>query len=1028
MTPTHNDIREYLSIELKKDLVGPAKEDEELTESPLSHYLTGILYPPDTEIDPEEDQDSAEAVDQEDDEIDTGTRMAAATNPSAIGLTFTVKRGEEIKIITKAAIYINVEDTTRSWQNWQRKQLQIQLLYLTIKNDEIRNEEISTGLRLFIRVRTRNKFCVVTVSLINVHTQTSDIRPDNFCFFQPEIKIESNDPGKPVFLPRYTRESVMEDPDRALNNLLYRHVPEYSVGHGCAVEWEAEEGNNATVLTTSIIPSYEAEIISPDIYEPKKYQEMLFLSEANKDELISELRKLQNDYHDWISRLDTTNIPDYLQNLAEENINECRRAAKRIENGITLLETDIKVRQAFQMTNQAMLIQRARVTWLKTDESERVDEPNLSDEHRWYPFQLAFILLCISSISDPGNEYRSIVDLLWFPTGGGKTEAYLGLIAFTIFLRRLRNNGEKISAGVTAMMRYTLRLLTIQQFQRASSLIMACEYIRRRKINLLGNSAISAGLWVGAGATPNTLRAARNSLDKLLQGERVLEGNPYQIHSCPWCGSGITPRHYRIGATMVIHCPNEGCEFSEGIPLYLVDEDIYNRTPSLIIGTVDKFARLPWVSNSGAIFGRPDGEHFPPELIIQDELHLISGPLGSLTGLYETAIDILCTQNGNPPKIIASTATIRRAEEQSRDLFNRGFSQFPPPGLDARDNYFSKQIPSSELPGRLFTGIHAPGRSMKTALLRICANLLQNIYEHSADEELRDPYWTLIAYFNSIRELGGAVRLVEDDIPDRILLIARREGNKRRYINYYRELNSRIGSDEIPEILEDMDRTMEDRSALDVLLTSNMISVGVDVDRLGLMVVTGQPKMTSEYIQATSRIGRKYPGQVITLYNWTRPRDRSHYERFIGYHSTLYSQVEPTSVTPFSSRARDKGLHGVFITLIRHLMPEMNPEDGAVKFDPASPIISRIAELILERINSIDPSEVNDARNELESIINRWRSLASADRLVYSKPRKESARYLMIPAEKANLAEPLVFPTLNSLRDVEGEAKIFFRK
>jgi len=1026
MTVTHRDIRSYLVEELKKDLVGPYRTDEELTEGPTFFYLTGILFPADTNIDPEEDKDAGEAADNEDDEIDTGTLIATATNPSSIGLTFTTFSGESLSVKIRVAIYR--EDKQENGPSiWKRELLPINPVVLKVSKAFTDTIPITTGLALFRRVRAIGEQRIVTLSLLNTHRVSSTTRLDSYCFFQPEIIVESVDPGKPVFISHGGREGGYIDPDRIQNELLYRHAPEYAVGHGCGVEWDAREGELATRLSTCVIPSYELLQLTPNPREHFRALEMYFLSTASGEELINALEELPALYRDWLSRLKLDQVPAALQETARQNIKDCEVVAERIELGIRLIKEDKQVQEAFRLANRAMLIQRGRVTWLKIPADERPPEPILDKSHTWRPFQLGFILLCLPSIANPKDPDRRLVDLLWFPTGGGKTEAYLGLTAFTIFLRRLRGDGGKQTAGVTVLMRYTLRLLTIQQFQRASTLIMACETIRRQSKGKLGEDEINLGLWVGGAATPNKLSQAKTALEQILQGERVLEGNPYQIHSCPWCGTPITPRHYRIGVTLVIQCPNEDCEFATALPLYLVDEDIYRRKPSLLIGTVDKFARLPWLAEAGAIFGRPDGDTLPPELIIQDELHLISGPLGSLVGLYETAIDRLCQRDGIPPKIIASTATIRRAAEQSRGLFNRGFSQFPPPALDARDNFFSWQISPEARPGRLYVGVHAPGKSMKTALLRIYAVLLQRIFEHTADPTLRDPYWTLVGYFNSLRELGGALRLVEDDVRDRMKLLASRAGEKQRYINYYRELNSRIGSDEIPEILDHMSKTINDNSAIDVLLATNMISVGMDIDRLGLMVVNGQPKMTSEYIQATSRIGRQYPGLVVTLYNWTRPRDRSHYERFISYHSSIYSQVEPTSVTPYSNRARDRGLHAVFITLMRHLHPELNQEQAAQNFDPDSWYVRSIIEEILARVAEIDPAEVDEVRQELEYVCSRWGQLTKAEKLNYGRSYQNPALpHLMNPAEEAHGAEMLSFPTLNSLRDVEGECGIHY--
>ena len=753
---------------------------------------------------------------------------------------------------------------------------------------------------------------------------------------------------------------------------------------------------------------------------------MKFLAEAEGPELTTELSLLVKAYRDWIQvqAAGISGLSAEQAVTATRHLKDCHNMAERMALGISLLEGDIVIRRAFQLANRAMLMQRSRIEWLKLPSAGRPALPVETDSQRWRPFQIAFFLVCLPSIADPTDPAREDVDLLWFPTGGGKTEAYLGLTAFTIFLRRLRLADKHKAAGVTVLMRYTLRLLTLQQFQRAASLIMACEYLRRGMPQELGSDAdaITLGLWVGGGATPNSLKDASQALRRLLAGERVYDGNPRQLVTCPWCGQELTPRDYHVTVKMTIRCPNHTCAFHTGLPLYLVDEDVYRVRPTLVIGTVDKFARLPWLAEAGSLFGRPDRGNLPPELIIQDELHLISGPLGTMVGLYEVGVDFLSQHAGRPPKVIASTATIRRAREQVRGLFSRGLSQFPPSGLDARDSFFAVEAAPDQKPGRLYVGVYAPGKSMKTALLRVYALLLQKIAEHRSSPALRDPYWTLVGYFNSLRELGGAVRLVDDDVRERMRLLARRAGEPLRDIRAADELNSRIYQDDIPEMLQRMDISNEQGSAaIDVLLATNMISVGVDIDRLGLMVVTGQPKLSAEYIQATSRVGRKYPGLVITVYNWTRPRDRSHYERFIGYHSAIYSHVEPTSVTPFAGRARDRALHAVLIAMLRQYSATLNPENGAPAFDPQSVTVENILEYFHNRVQAIDPEEVDAADEQLRQVITTWSSLIR-DTLTYGKQKYP---HLLESAETFQTGSA-AFPTLNSLRGVEGESGLYF--
>ncbi len=1025
MSPTHDEVRRYLIEELNKDLIGPGKVDEELNDPPTVHYLTGILFPDNTKVDADQDDDSNQMSSDDEDEIDVGTLIAASSNPSSIGLTFIVKGGVDIIITIRTAIYEPETDKTNQRKIWKRREVEINPINFRISGSVIDKKNVAPGLGLMIRVRKRVDSAVVTISLINKNkTENASDTPNELCFFQPSIEVNTSE-NDPVFLARQLTRTGLQDPDRDLYDLLYRHAPEFAVGHGCSVEWVALDSRGATQIRTSIIPAFEILQISPDLEQKFPAQEMKFLAFADKLGLIKELLLLSSAYAAWINEQDTMLglLSEKERVIAAKNLATCRQVALRIEKGIRLIERDDLVQEAFQLANRSMLIQRSRIVWMKQKPDARSESPVLSEEHRWRPFQLAFMLMSLSSVADPTDEDRLNVDLLWFPTGGGKTEAYLGLSAFTIFLRRFRN--KEAGIGVTVLMRYTLRLLTIQQFQRAATLIMACETIRREIPHRLGSDPISLGLWVGGSATPNSLRDAGSALTKLLSGERVLEGNPYQILNCPWCGTKLTPRDYKISENMTIQCPNDNCDFMSGMPLYLIDDDIYSRRPSLLIGTVDKFARMPWAARVSEIFGRGSKYNFPPELIIQDELHLISGPLGTLVGLYESAIDVLCQRENIPPKIIASTATIRRAGEQCKSLFNRGLTQFPPPALDARDTFFAKEVSRDTKPGRLYVGIFAPGKSMKTALLRIYAVLLQKIFSHSGEKDLRDPYWTLIGYFNSMRELGGAVRLVEDDVRERIRVLSTRENEKQRFIESIEELNSRLGSDEIPQRLNAMAAEIGQPDVLDVLLATNMISVGVDVDRLGLMVVTGQPKMSSEYIQATSRIGRKFPGLVVTIYNWTRPRDRSHYERFVGYHSAIYSNVEPTSVTPFASRARDRGLHGVFISLVRHLLLGMAPEEAAVAFSPTHPEVQKIIDIILERVEAIDPTEVDDTRQELELICKRWDILCQTGTLYYGPSLSNPDLPHLIHQAEANMEGSLSMATLNSLRDVEGQSGLF---
>jgi hypothetical protein len=453
---------------------------------------------------------------------------------------------------------------------------------------------------------------------------------------------------------------------------------------------------------------------------------------------------------------------------------------------------------------------------------------------------------------------------------------------------------------------------------------------------------------------------------------------------------------------------------------------------------------LPFRPEAQRIFGIYGTERMsPPELIIQDELHLISGPLGSMVGHYETMINELCIDKRSGknigPKVIASTATISRAKEQCNALYNCSKDrviQFPPSGINAGDSFFA--IENSNGVGRLYVGILAPASSSySTTNIRLYATLL---YAAKAlevmDEKERDPYWTNVGYFNSIRELGQTATWVSADIDEYLHTIYKRrhededEGYKdnRRYIYRFEELTSRIQSDKIPMSLQNLEITYpsayEEKRPVDICLATNMISVGVDVSRLGLMTVTGQPKTTSEYIQATSRVGRTVnaPGIIFTSYSPGKPRDKSHYEQFRSYHSKIYSHVEPTSVTPFSAPLRDRALHALLIGLFRLTSTEDTYDNPQIM--PEGKALINILSIIRERVKSIDNGEMDNTMKQLDEIITNWRNWSPQK---YSDFRSEPALPLMFQAgTKPNPEwEKRGFATPTSMRSVDASCEVY---
>lgn len=1033
---SHYSFRSDLVDALYRDLVGPLPtdpQDEIISDPPITRYVAGILYPQEAEaIDPAHDLGDVQDEDDEGTYADPPVAMANIRYPSSMGLTFGIDTAQtsEVSVAVRTAKYEPL-DAEGAPTRWQRIPLDYKPIPIRVqKPNPLGHADIDENLQVVFRVRAAdaNGIAAVTVVLVNNKIRPERGHRDGSAFFQSRIEVTAK-PGEAPFVARPKRTETGPDEDVNSNRLLYRHRAAIAVGHGCSVEWtpDSADSHRAGRVITAILPTYELLLSdsNPDI--PTDSLSMERLSGSNRDFALAGLDTMINSYDRWIDTLvaQITSLNAGLRAAAERHIAGCREASQRMRAGLVQLRSNADVWDAFRLANRAMLQQRARTVWLKQDVKQGV--PVESDQHRWRPFQIAFIVLCIEGISDHRSPSRQIADLLWFPTGGGKTEAYLGLIAFTMFLRRLR--AERDVDGVTVIMRYTLRLLTIQQFERATLLICCCEQIRRLE-RRLGTTPFSIGLWVGRGGTPNSLAEARIALDKLRRGRGVSleECNPVQLQSCPWCGTPLTPNHYYIAdhdPRLVITCKTAGCEFQKGLPVYVVDDDIYRKRPSLLVATADKFASLPWRESVINIFNAGTPVAPPPELIIQDELHLISGPLGTLAGLYETAIDLLCSRDGIRPKVIASTATIRRAQHQGKGLFEREVRQFPPPGLDARNSFFAVEANRKDRATRLYVGIMAPGVSQTTLLVRCYAALLQNVSTLSAPDSVKDNYWTLVGYFNSLRVLGGARMQVQDDVGERITLLARSTGTSPRTIDQRIELTSREPSGDIPAHLKRMAKSFPHPDAIDVILATNMISVGVDVDRLGLMAVMGQPQATSEYIQATSRVGRRDPGLVCTLFNAARSRDRSHYESFVDYHSALYRQVESTSVTPFSARARDRALHAILIALVRLTIPELRDNGSAADIAQHLDKLAPVRQAILRRVQEIEPTEMTSTALQLEQIVRQWVEKAANQKDLVYVDFSHPDLALLGNIGSPNDASDDSFPTLWSLRDVDSASNLY---
>jgi Lhr-like helicase len=1154
--------RDQLLSSLVKEVLGPRNGPHEVLradEDPLEEYLCGVLAPyqsasvaEDAEVDL-----VGEPGEGSDDQADAGEEVSPVgfdpgllprpsldprARPASLGISFLMDGPvPSIDICCTWGRY--VATAGGSWkrvahgESWSRVDCRPQPVF-TLKAD--------SGAQLVVKCRSEGPRWRVTLFFVNRTVAKEERATTDEHIFQPQLRVCASEGAK--LLP--IEDALSGDEQELLFALQYRDRLPMARGHLCGAVWKAVDPQrpHGTLALPRELPFLWADgeaTLPAAVYQwfswPDVRTEYVPIVPVNAPrmewpgtasiplldpEQLSELwdaaslqaalQPIADGYQAWIGaqHQQLPGLPTQFQAVARTQLARCQSACDRIRAGIVLLAMNADARLSFCFANKAMAMQ---ASW----RGKRV---------QWRPFQLAFQLLNLPALTDESHPEREVCDLLWFPTGGGKTEAYLGLAAFALGFRRLRalRSGQpQVGAGTAVLSRYTLRLLTVQQFRRALALITACELLRvtrspgavgwRPKAcsdltpNLWGTTRFSVGLWVGGSVTPNNLQNIEfknrtgqfetiNGAISILEGA-VGEGEPAQVLNCPRCEAilaiptegfqrggrqtlhfvmcdvskkslaptVLSSSNFQVGAVRItphpdpayvtvsidftvlentkpevveswfkndirpalggystllsarasrpgyfirttswgvkkksekpfdfeIVCPNPVCELNTGvdwseetpgghwpvheafasapgrssrcpIPAWTVDEQVYGRCPSMVIATVDKFARLAFKPEASSLFGNVDRYNLalgyyrtwcpprgpssglltaaqrecqpgrdivvsalaPPELILQDELHLIEGPLGSMVGLYETAVDLLAGGTGShrrKVKYVASTATVRHADEQVGSLFQRKLEVFPPAGLTASDSFFSRTPEShpveSSGPGRLYVGICAPGRGAQTPTVRLWARLLQHSEDRrtaGANNATLDPFWTLVGYFNAIRELAAAVALARQDILQRLGSIS---GTPRSLdATEPIELSSRTNSIELPGLLDHLgSRLGSAQTPVNAVVATSMFGTGVDVDRLGLMVVHGQPKTTSSYIQATGRVGRSSGGLVVTFLRAARPRDLNHYEFFVGYHLALHRHVEPVTVNPFSPRARDRGLGAVSVAVLRQI-------------------------------------------------------------------------------------------------------------
>ncbi|WP_026152006.1 helicase-related protein [Actinopolyspora halophila] len=1007
---------------LREAYVGPEGGREEITSNPPHRqYAVGMLFPRDDgrsrtpdDKGQQSENTGSDVADGDVEEDGANVPLAEDWRPSSAAISF-VTDGDSVGVDFSCATYTKIEgDGPPRWKRTPCTPDPLTLLKQQGPKQIMAGEvpvEIGARWRDFKGAR------LVTVHVRVLTETTGDERLDiPLMLFQIRLAVS---PGEGARILEYdTARSFDADPEAAELRIRYRNRKVYAVGHGMAADWELTDGVCVRVFLDSVpafvVPAVETTGFDEGTPEAQALElRRLARIDENRSEVVPSLHAFVDAFFEWA---------DEQMTRAEgfgDDVDVATRIAKRstvavtrMHEGVELLsaEDQEQIRTAFALAMEAMRLQMCQSARSEGVPEKQIEEPS------WRPFQLGFLLIALASTVNPAHDDRDLVDLIWFPTGGGKTEAYLGLAAIEIFRRRLAHG--RAGGGTAVITRYTLRLLTSQQFQRAAALVCAMELMRTSHPKVKGMIPFSIGLWVGNEIAPGTRKEAANALDRLVKAARPEEANQFQVESCPWCLTQLVPRTKsnkrsdygarREGSDVVLHCVDPGCSFHERLPLSVVDEVLYEHPPTILLATVDKFARLQFKPEAGSLLGIGTTTK-QPSMIIQDELHLLSGPLGTTVAVFDAVIQVLLGHSGTTPKIVASTATIRASDEQVQGLYGRNVALYPPSGLDDDRTFFSRPVENGE--GRLYVGLMPQSVSQPSAVISAVTPMFEipeALTARGTGVPTRDSYWTLVMYHNSLRELGRTSALVVDDVNGRLeprsdrLSIPFRRVRADKVI----ELTSRKGAEELPKDLRALRVGADDSDeAVDVVLSSNMLSVGIDVPRLALMLMVGQPKTTAEYIQSTSRVGRgDTRGVVVTLFRSSRARDRSHFETFRSYHEALYRSVEPTSVTPWSLASRDRSLAGALVALLRQSLGPLAANDDAVRLDLDDARINDAVEALIAKflyyISRSEPFEQQDTEDEIRHLLRNWDRRASEARedgteLHYERRPKSDAAALL---------------------------------
>lgn len=864
------------------------------------------------------------------------------------------------------------------------------------------------------RVSQRGSSPSVEVTFVNTSPEVEDLA--NGRFFEAELSIEGFDriPFELETLPDSFR--------------FNRNVEAYGINCGFAID---EDGR----IRTCDGPAEDR--ARPDFWPSIETEPAMFF-DALADDPVPTAQDLLRIFRKWgdaawseealVARAANEGWSDGMRDEATKAKLEFQGEVERISHGVELLTTNDQLRTAFQLMNRAMAISaRGRYT-------------------KWRPFQFAFLLANLRCLVDRADESR-IVDIVWFATGGGKTETYLGLLLTAAFLDRMRG---KIS-GVTAWSRFPLRMLSLQQTQRFANALAAAEMVRRDVG--IGGDPFSLGFLVGGGATPNRIKKEserpNEDADKIEEME-----NPFLLlDACPFCRQrSVVTSFDRVLWKLDHRCKNSECPIAgEALPIHVVDDEIWRFLPTIIIGTLDKAANISRHTGMRGLLGAPMGRcsrpgHgytyakrgefptgclvpdckgpsgplpmeaalFPASFRLQDELHLLRDSLGAVDAHYECAMDGIQEElSGEKPKILASSATLSGYLKQVDVLYRREARVFPQPpptdgaGFWAADSdklmrrYIAlapRRLTVEFVVDRLIVTLQSAIRRLVQEPEGLCEELG---VDSSYSDFLIDLYGTNVVYGNTLQDIDAVVRSSETQYAE---------------LTPPPNVETLTGRTDFEDVRKTLDRLEHPESDFDkrlhLIAASSMMSHGVDIDRLNVMIMLAFPLGVAEFIQATARVGRRWPALVIVVPKMMRERDASVYRAFPQFVSHGDRFVEPIPITRKSRRVLERTISGLELARIT-LVHEPATGDRITTIKALNNVVRQKPDLLQQDEAAIAAELGLTEEDEfMRDQLHRWFGM-------FERNLREPPADSKFPSQLSPTGQPMT-----SLRDVEEQAPV----